>query len=230
MKHYWFILIVLLFSCKEEVPEPVVTDYRYFPLAAGNSWTYSVTRITIDKPLNLYDTSRYYLLEQIDSCYVDNTGELAWRVVRSVRTDTASAWIVSDVWVAQIAENKAFSVEENVRYFKLWFPVTENKTWNGNMYNQLDVLNYEITSLGVPASVGSLLFDEVLTVTHRYDSSLISKDHIFEVYAYGVGLVRRDSISVDSQEQLSVYPPVPIENRVTRGIITRYKIIDYQIH
>ena len=102
-----------------------------------------------------------------------------------------------------------------------------NFEWNGNAYNRIDTLEkypYKITSLNIPESINNLLFDSVLTVTQKEFVSLIDKQHFYEKYAYGVGLIEKQQVDIFSDDPDNT---IPIENRVNKGTQYFQKITGY---
>ncbi|HOE04612.1 MAG TPA: hypothetical protein PLZ52_05305 [Bacteroidales bacterium] len=215
-----FILIaVIAGGCSNEPPEPVEADYtgiQYFPLDTVLIRYYDVVEIVIDKPVSRYDTLRYRLKETYTGSFTDNTGHTAYIAERSICPEGNSNFEISDVWTAQIYEQAAFAVEENLRFVKIRFPVSEGKSWNGNLFNTSAEKTYFITNPNRSFTVNGMIFDSTLTVMHEADSSLIHKNYSREVYASHIGLIYKQQININSQE---VIPQIPVDDRITTGTI-----------
>ncbi|MBE9469380.1 MAG: hypothetical protein IMY72_13830 [Bacteroidetes bacterium] len=222
----------LLSSCEEnnvKVDNSLANDYKYFPLNVGSWIIYDVEDINIDEPSEVFDTSYYQIKEFVDFSFTDETQSEAYRINRYIRQDASSSWEIKDVWTAQLINNAAQRVEENIRYVKLSFPLIINKTWNGNLYNMLNTLNefkYEITQLDINDVINNISFDSVLMVTQVVDTSLIHKNYSFEKYAKNIGLVYKKEIKILSN-QSGFDPSVPIEQRIKTGTIFTLQISDY---
>lgn len=216
-------------SCEksEYKAEEVFVGNNYFPLKIENSITYKVTEIVIDQPSDFYDTSVYYIKEVVAEFFIDKQNDTAYRIERFKANSLSGDFNIHNVWSAKILDDNAQKKEENVRYVKIRFPVDEDLSWDGNLYNNKSNLNYTITSLNNPQNINSFAFDSTLTVMHKNSISLINKDLAYEVYAYNIGLVYKQDISLNSQE---VIPDVPIENRITTGTIFIQEIVDYNIN
>jgi len=223
---YVFILIILFSACKKENPSiPINYKYSYFPLKQGLQRIYKVVDITIDTAINKYDTINYELKEVLDSSFIDNGGNIAWRLERYKRTDSAQQWVISDVWENQIINNQAHSVEENIRYIKIIFPPKKDEIWNGNAFNTLEATNYSISNMDEYISINALIFDSILTVNQKYEETLIYKYQTFEQYATNVGLINKTVIAID---YAYTYPPnIPIEQRISRGHLYYQTIISH---
>ncbi|MCK5823409.1 MAG: hypothetical protein KAG95_05355 [Bacteroidales bacterium] len=225
-------LIFLLSACEENtlnVDKSLANDYQYFPLTIGSWVIYDVEDINIDEPSDVFDTSRYQIKEIVVSSFTDETESETFCINRYIKQDLSSLWQIKDVWTAQLINNTAQRVEENIRYVKLSFPLKMNKTWNGNLYNMLDTLNefnYELTQLHINEVINDISFDSVLMVTQISDTSLIHKDYSIEKYAKNIGLVFKKDIRILSN-QSGFDPSVPIELRIKTGTIFTMQIFDY---
>jgi hypothetical protein len=139
--------------------------------------------------------------------FIDNSGVPAWRLERFKRDDSTQNWVISDIWEVQFLNNQLHVVEENMRFVKIVFPPENGNHWDGNVYNTLDPLEYEITEMDVPGSVNQFSFDSTLTVTLDDRESLINKYYIFNQYAKHVGLINKTNISID---YANIIPGLPI--------------------
>ncbi len=221
-----FCILMLVFSigCTEDNDEFFTSyDTNYYPIQSGKYNIYDVTEITIDAPSNVYDTLNYQLKELIGGKYTDNAGKTAYLFLRYKRDDENTMWHISDVWTLQIANNRLFLTEENHRIVKMHFPLSLDKSWDGNAYNELEAMNFTITSLDEPATINQHHFDSVLTITQEADSSLIHKSYRLEKYARDTGLIYKEITELNSQE---IEPGVPLEDRITTGNIYKQWFVE----
>lgn len=217
------LILMMLFGCSEDNEDYFVArDMGYYPVETGKYNQYEVTEINIDAPSEVYDTIHYQLKELIGGSYTDNEGQEAYMFVRYKRQDTTKNWSLSDVWSLSVSNQKLFLTEENLKYVKIYFPVSTGKSWDGNAYNTLEPQTYEITGLDRPETINNFYFDSVLTVTQEADSSLIHKDLLFEQYARDTGLIYKEITRINSQE---IEPGVPVDERITTGSIYRQKFV-----
>lgn len=222
MRKLWLIVSPLLFvvlftACTEENNnQDIFWGDEYFPLVTGNALIYQITEITIDKPSDVYDTTIYYIKEVVDIPVLDNENDTAYRIERYSRNDESENWIIHSVWSAKITDNTAEKVEENYRYVKIRFPLKEDYSWDGNIFNELDSKTFEISSFNIPYSTGDFVFDSCLFVVQDSSESLIHKDIAYEVYAINTGLVYKEETYINSQE---VIFDIPVEERITTGTI-----------
>lgn len=220
---YIILFIILITSCKKQESVKITTDFTYCPLVVGNWVSYDVVDINIDKPSDVNDTITYQIKELVESSYSDNN-EQVYRIERYIKLNDSTSWVIKDVWFANYTSNSFQKVEENIRYVKIAFPVTLNKTWNGNAYNINDSKDYEITSLDLPETINSLPFDSVLHVTQLNVSNLIEKKLEIEKYAKNIGLVYKELTDIYSDQ---IIQGTPIEERIKTGTIYKMTVTDY---
>jgi len=200
-------------------------DYNYFPVDSGNWRVYKVVQITVDSISNLYDTLKYELKEINSGYYTDAANDSMIKIDRFIRATSDQLWSPVSIWTAGIIDHKAIQIENNNKFVKINFPVSLNKTWDGDAFNRLDTLKqyqYTITSVDEPEVINSNAFDLVLVVTQKNDLSAVDELFFEERYAYGVGLVEKTQIDIYSE-----YDPRPIEQRVTKGTFYYQKISSY---
>jgi hypothetical protein len=198
-------------------------DRSYYPMVSGDYNVYDVTEINIDAPSEVYDTLQYQLKEMIGGAYNDDLGNKAYLLLRYKRTDSTENWKISDVWSVQFVDFKLFVTEENIKYVKLHFPLSLNLTWNGNAFNTLDDLTYEVTELDQAKFIQSQILDSCVLITQEADSSLIHKNFAVEIYAKDMGLVYKEITHINSQE---IEPGIPLNERITTGTIYQQSFIE----
>ena len=222
-------IILFAVSCENSIMEPQfkADDYKnYFPAKTGQSFIYDLRFISIDAPSGIYDTSNYFIKEVFSEFFIDNLGDSAIKIERYIRETETDAWRSFDIWFANVYEDELHVVEENIRYVKLKNPVEEGNEWDGNKYNATDSLNLFNYSMQTISSelINGILYDSVLTVLQRYDSSLIDKILFQEKYAKNIGLIYKEKTTINSQNP---NVNIPIENRITTGTIYKMSLISY---
>jgi hypothetical protein len=214
------VVTVVFSACKKDEKITVDQGYDYFPLSAGLTLIYDVDSVVYDdffQPVRV-DTFRYQIKEVVESQFIDGQGREAWRLERYIKTDTTN-WQINNVWTAVRTATTAEKVEENIRYIKLTFPVRNNRSWDGNSYNNLAFREYRFTAINEPAQVGSLGFDETVQVLQGDDENLIEKFYAEERYARHVGMVYKESINVKKA----------VTQQITSGLIYRMRINSYTL-
>jgi len=191
MKRYkilsWITLLLLFVSCSKG-KDAVTVDmgYDYYPLAIGNSWVYNVEKIEFT--LLGVDTVRYQLKEDVVEKVAggDEDNYLLYRYKRSLST---VEWLIDSVWSVKKEEFYLVKTENNVRYQKLAFGLTEGLSWDGNLWNIFEKNLYTIVSLGAPYTVEGIAYKDVVEVEQEVDKNLILSKDNRERYARGVGLI-----------------------------------------
>lgn len=186
------ILIVLsVASCKKE---EVGFDfhYSYYDQTPGRYVIYDVLEVKHDQgALVQHDSLRYQLKTVIGDTFVDNLGRVAREFLRYKRNTVSDPWVLSDVWTSILQNNKAELIEENQRVIKLVFTPTIQKTWNMNAFNSLDPLECYYRDIHEPYTINSISFDSTLVVEQEDFFTLVDYKRKFEIYAKGVGLIRK---------------------------------------
>ena len=199
------ILSIAFFSCKKDPSssaQQADSGYNYFPVDTDRYVIYEIDSIAYDDKSHPADTTRYQLKEVIASTFLDNSQRPAQRIERFYRMYNDSVpydslpWTGPRVWYANRTSTTAEKVEENGRFLKLVFPVTNGKKWNGNVYNTFNEKIYEVISKDEPETINNNHFDSVVTVKQFEQKNFIEYIYEVEKYARNVGLVykERDSI------------------------------------
>lgn len=224
-------LALLMVACDKSEPYqfPVESelDSSYFPLDSGSWREFSVVSITIDEPIALFDTQRYYVREQIGSVFIDNVGDTMRQIERFRRNDQSSGWERQNSWLAYVKGAEVVQVEENTRYVKMDLPLFEGKMWNGNAYNRTDTLEeyqYCVEEIDVDMQIGEFRFDSVLTISQKSELTAITKVSFVERYAKNIGLVQKQQIDIYSD---TYNPDADIEDRITQGTLIYYDLIGF---
>lgn len=228
-----FLIIVLIFitavfaacTTEENQNNDAFFGHEYFPIEQGNAMIYKITDIYIDKPSNINDTSIYYIKEVIDIPIIDNENDTAYRVERFYKSSPNDNWTIHSVWTIKRTELTAEKVEENLRFIKIRFPIKQEYSWDGNIFNELESKEFRISSFNTPYSINDYSFDSCLTVVQDSSASLIHKDLAYEVYAYRFGLVYKEATYINSQE---VIFELPVEERITTGTIFKQELIEIE--
>jgi len=202
MKNFKTIAIFLFasiaaISCDTDkiTPRDINLGKDYFILSAGHFVSYNVKEIQY--ALNrLPKTVTYQLREVIDQTFIDETGKQSYKIVRYTRANGRQNWQIDNVWTARIDMSGAVRTEENMPYLKLIFPFEEQKTWDGNTFNDLGKETYLMQDLGKRYRFDAKNYDQTVTIVQSRDSNLVNKDFRTEIYGQGIGLIYRKSDKV----------------------------------
>ena len=92
-------------------------DYDYYPLDLNQEREYLITDI-LHNSLGS-DTVVYFLKEVITQEFIDQQGDIAYRLERYWKTDLLADYSLKDVWTTKKTSRTAQKVEENIRFIKL---------------------------------------------------------------------------------------------------------------
>ncbi len=211
-------------GCTEQFTEPLQIDTAYFPLQTGRYIIYDVDSIGYWGFADSVIVRSYQIREEIDSPYVDASGQKAYRLVRSYRKSQNDPWVITDVWSAMRTATTAEKVEENLRFIKQVFPISEGRRWYGNAYINTDSPHtwlagwvYKYEQVHTPSTIGNFYFDSTITVVQRDMENAIEKMYFEEKYARRVGLIYK------VEEHLLTQPGKPID-----GYSIVYRLNDYE--
>lgn len=185
-----FLLGMVTTQCKKDT-QTVNLHLGYYNLTPGRYIIYDVTEISHSQGAAGSDTSIYQLKTVIGEVVVDNSGREARKFYRYTRDTSGEIWTLRDVWTTIIADYRAELIEENQRVVKLVFAPTLEKNWDANAYNPQEKLDCSYDEIHKNYTIGSHHFDSTITVEQADDLNLIEYKRKYEVYANGIGLVKK---------------------------------------
>lgn len=261
MKNYIFIIIIsfCFITCKKTTEAPPDLGYNYFPNQVGQYVVYDVDSVNYNNAdinanthLAKVDSFKFQIKEKIQSIYNDNQNRPTIRLERYIKQYNPALpynqilWTLRNVWAENRTNTTAEKIEENTRYIKLVFPITENKTWNGNAQNTNEEWNYYYNFIDKQRTIATQNFDSVLQVIQHDNgnNNIIQKQLYTEQYARKVGLVYKQIIDIESQapsewanillfpygqDSTQAFYSTPILKRITKGTIFTMTVNTYGI-
>lgn len=217
MKNYLLILIPFMFllSCENETEtlDPSVFNFDFYEIEEGYEWIYEVDSLIIASGGNANITTSSQVREQIGDLISDDNGERRYELLRSTRKTENDTWVLTDVWLLTIDNNRIIRTEENLSFISLVFPLNENSSWDGNALFDSEMefpigfdnlvaylgWNYEVVEIDIPHTIGETTYDETVRVVHIDDSNLLGRRFSEERYARGIGLIERNLELFDTQ-------------------------------
>lgn len=199
MRKALLLLVVLagfLAGCENKYkdPDPAAMGYDYYPLEIGDYRIYNVTDIRFRS--NVGDTNRFQLRERVDTSFYDQTGQLVYKVIRSVRPNENRSWVDDSVLVVSKTNSMVLLTQDNSRFVKMVFPVKEGNKWQVDAYNDRLGTNdekeyYTFRNVGESYEVNAIVYPKTITVVQGTPFNNVKLDDRKEVYAEGVGRVYR---------------------------------------
>ena len=191
----YFILLVIISSCKPIDYDNINYYYNYFPLQINQEKEFLVTNIVHSSFGR--DTSSYFLKEIITDYNINIEGDTVYTLERYWKVDSSLSYEIKDVWTSKRNLGAGYLNEENITYTKLIFPLSLNIYWNGNAFNNLDYQEYSIESINIPFQLNDLIFDSTVTVIQNYKSNLLEFENAKEIYATGIGLIYKEDVQLE---------------------------------
>lgn len=208
---------------------------NYLPLRVGNYWIYHVneTQITLSVEVDF----EYDLQAQITDSIPNAIGGFSYVLSRSKRNEATEPWQPFDTWLIRSDEKEVVMTEGTVPFVRITFPIKNNKTWNGNAYNNIETgkfctINgalvecdqYTFADVGQPFGTSSSLFENTITIIQSNDPDLITRYDIRkEIYAAGIGLIKKESVVYDYCTQPTCFGNQEIET----GLRFMQELTDY---
>jgi hypothetical protein len=185
-------LLVVVASCRKEIPETVDLGFRYVPQTVGFYQDYEVFSVVHDHAVGIHDTSVFFLREKIESHFIDNEGRESMRLERYRKDSIDGEWTITDIWYATRTAYRSERIEEDVRKINLVFAVNVGKTWDGNALNDQEEREFEIVAEDQPYSLNGNPFDSTCVVVERdFRPGFYFHEYVTARYAKGVGLIER---------------------------------------
>ena len=232
MKKFLFITIsvLLLMSCKKDKVEIDTNDssFNFYPLAAGTERVYKVTTISVDKDVDLYDTTIYYLKETVMDTIIDTLDYKMFLIKRDRRVHDTLSWEYDKQVAIKKYKRRLGFQEDNQEISILQFTERNGMTWDANEFNSLDMEEYEYTETSTKDSILNELYDSVLVVLVEDTENKIERIFNEYRYQYGVGLVSQTDIDVGSQGD-GVQLIGPVVDRITFGTIFKKELMSVSI-
>lgn len=235
-------LLFLCSACSKSTFEEsnLEMGYEYFPLEIGKYRIYQLDS-------TLYDTTgtgieitnlSSQIREEIIDTLIDNEGRLNYQIERSWRRDNSQAWQLLDIWLTNRGENSAERIEENFRFIKMVFPVSEGRAWNGNAFvdestnvsvagETIEIFknwSSEIIEVGITKVIDANTFPDVVEISHADSENFIELRSSKEFYAKDIGLISREMRILDTQK---ITESEPWESKAQKGFILVQNLIEY---
>ncbi len=199
-----FLIVLLVTSCQSNEEVKLIDDTVYFPMRVGNSWIYGVEESTTLRTSctdNGVTVANYEMRVQITDSFPATDQGFSYVIQRSKRMKVTDPWQALDTWTVQRTGNQIISNQSNIKYVKLVVPLSNGLVWNGNLFNNQEELNglnednYKAMLKGQPfTNPSGLTFNQTVTIVQNEEqSNIIYRDSRVEVYAFGVGLVYKES-------------------------------------
>ena len=224
-------IFLACFSCRKEQPSPAIVWSNYYPLSIGTERIYECTQITIDVPVGVNETLVYNVRETVmESVNKGNTCEVFAENIEK-QVPGSQTWEPYTSLSVQRYNQAIVRVEDNLPLQVLKFPMFNTSfSWNLNEFNTGEDQEIYYSAVNQPDTIAETSYDSVLFVLQKDFKSLFTYEYSEERYAKNVGLIYKKIIDVESQPiHMQVDLTKPIEERITKGTMKTYKLIQSTI-
>lgn len=187
----WCFMILLIFaSCETEVEEvPTDFGFDYQPLEIGLFWIYEVDQTTYFGE-NDSEDEQFFYRDLVRTFYVNGEREQVFVINRAKSTDRSN-WTTQFEYTLLRRDFKLLKTIENQTVVNLVFPPELGKTWDGNIYRDMNEDEFEIDSVG-NNMMGGASSDNIVRVNQEdSDDKITFRDIRYEVFEKGVGIIEK---------------------------------------
>lgn len=193
-------------GCGHDGEEPK-SDADFFPLRVGDFRIYEVDETQITA-YNVETDFHYELKTLVTDSFANANGGYSYIMSRFKRDNDAQPWQSLDTWTLRADTKEVVVTEGATPFVRVTFPIKNNRTWNGNAYNDIETGKfcttngspqqcdpYSIESIGQDyLTAGGLTYGDAFEVVQSNDPDRVIKfDVRSEFYARGIGLIAKKS-------------------------------------
>lgn len=194
---FGFIISVFFSQCKKnETLPPQNLKKEYFPLKLSSVITYDVDSTVYDDFTNQVTAYKFELKDTVIAVFSDGPDRNTIRIERYKRIP-GGGFNFQKVFTRTLIDLRAEEFIDNQRFVSMIFPPEENKTWNGNTYNNLGKQEFRFLETDIALNINSINFDSTATILQKQENNLIREDLVTEVYAKNTGLVKKEIRALD---------------------------------
>lgn len=182
-------IALLTVACNDNYTYEADNGFDYVPVRYGKSSEFKVSKTTYaigQAPL----INEYIQREMVTDSFSDPTGKTMYKLAYSVPDSTS--WKTDSINTLWFEKDQALIKEGGDVIVRLMLPLYEMRFWDGNQFNNKGRQYFELRNYKRSYPTPAETFPQTVTIVRRHDSTLVSKKVHIEVYAKGVGLIRRE--------------------------------------
>lgn len=192
---------LVLLNCNREKQIVVPHTLEIFPLETGKyriTYVRDTTFTTAGRDKGLADV--FFKKEVI----ADSEEDLLGRPISAIQVFRSDSFLYPDYdfkasrVYTQYLEPQATGdyyaerIEENQRYLVLKFPAFEGVRWNGNQFNNFGAQEFKYHTIDTNVVIRGITYESCVMVVQKADTNnFISDKFAYEIYAPGIGLVKK---------------------------------------
>lgn len=195
------ILFLAFFSCgKDEQLEPADLNYDYYPLSAGNSWTYKIDSVVYDDFNQRIDTFSFLQKEQIESIWTSTFQDTSYRLQYFQKENDSDLWDLKRVGQLVFNKKSLLKIDNNLAEMILIFPIREDESWNENAMNTKPRKTVNYTNIDKPFSANGTSYPKTATVAFNFFDTILTNYTERSIYAQNFGLIFQNKTYIDLQK------------------------------
>lgn len=196
--------------------EPLPNHAGYFPI--NRQQTFRIKTITIDAPLNLFDTIEYTYTISVDTVIQNNGETTGFYTIEYHNVNRPSERLVREIIFPVGAFTETY---DNCKIIKCPLPIPQLQTWDSRIFCSENQKNQRsrVLKAHFPIQFENKTIDSALLISHKYDSSLIHLKSHSELYGIPYGLLYSEKIDILSNSPNLDFT-IPIRERIEIGTIT----------
>ena len=211
----FLLFFVFLASCKKEtttIPD-MVSGQNFYPAQIGKYIVYNCDSTIYDDFTATTTVHSGTLRYLVTDTFRNSGNQLSYTVSVQYMPKDSTEYMQNDVIAVTPTSGQVVVVEKNISFIKMVFPVSNNKSWNGNALIPIDDLdptfaefndnawNYTYANFDTDFQPSTKLYNHTVTINEINDtlnnpdidsSAYAFKNYKQEIYGYNVGLVYRE--------------------------------------
>lgn len=201
----FFVAGLLIWSCSDNADVVLKKDADFFPVSVGSFFIYDVEE-TKYTAITSQEDFIYKLKVTVTDSFVNNSGGITYVLLRSRQDQGKTGFDYLDTWSLRVEASQVVTIEDNVSFVRLAFPLAVGKQWNGNALNTIggeDTCGdnptiscdlYQVGSVGTPFDLNGEMLTETIEIVQNNNLDVIVKQDVRkEIYARNIGMVYKES-------------------------------------
>jgi hypothetical protein len=178
---------------------PLNLKASFSPIQIGKFIIYSYEELNHNSFDSKTDTINYWIKETIETSFLDQENDSAYRLRIDHSSDEGLNWGFQYYAVLKEDDYGIERSDFDIKRVKLSYPVHDNKRWDINMFNNQDIQYGYYKNTDTPHQIEDSLFNETVIVKLADQEDIIFTHFEEEVYARGLGLIKRKFIDIETQ-------------------------------
>ncbi len=236
-----FLAISIFTSCEDQSIMLAPTDfgYEYYPVEIGNFWIYQMDSVTVMSGGQVKLETSSYIKEEITGSFINLEGDTSHVLTISKSPDLNGSFNLTDTYTIEKTGSRVTRNEENLRFIKLFFPITEGDELDANLFDHRIKVNigqqeiepylewqFKVLQEKVDRTFNNVLYEDLAYIQQAEYNTDLDIREAYEYYAPEIGLVRREHTILHSQCGTPCLDQ-PWLDKAQRGYTLVQTLVDY---